>query len=200
MHRSFALVVTSTAVTSALALTVLLAGCTAASTGTAPDPLLTGTPASAAPTPVAGSKAHFPTCEAVTSTLAGLEGELVYDPITSASQTAQETYEQRVCVYSSSDGQTQLGITMASIPFQQSEIDGYAALPNAIADDRLAPYGAVLQNFTSSDDDFRLSLFDVAISITIQGRSKSGPTSTAIPALTLASATDAEFALRALVK
>lgn len=195
MHRSLAATLTS-----ALAVGLLLAGCTAGTAQEAADPLLTGTPTAAAPTPVAGSKAHFPTCEVVATTLAGMQGELVYDPITSASQTAQEAYEQRVCVYSSPDNQTQLGVTMASIPFQQSEIDGYAALPNAIADARLAQYRGVLQNFTSSDDDFRLSLFDVAISITIQGRSKAGPTSATIPALSLQGATDAEFALRALVK
>ncbi|CAN5179863.1 hypothetical protein BH11ACT4_BH11ACT4_22260 [soil metagenome] len=193
MHQRLA------AAASAAVLAILLAGCTASSPTPTPTP--TAPAGSAAPTqPVAGGTLHFPTCDAVSTALAGMQGDLVFDPTKSASQTAQEAYPQRVCVYGSADGQTQLGVTLAGIPFQQSEIDGYATLPNAIADDRLRPNKAVLQNFTSSDKDFRLSLFDVAVSITIQGRSTTGPTSATIPALSLPAATDAAFALRALVR
>ena len=204
MHRR--LIAGIAATPSAAILALLLAGCTgAAAGGPAANPPITGAPTSPAPTLVAGGTAHLPTCEAVTTALAGLQGDLVYNAGVSASQAAQETYDQRVCVYTTADTVTQLGVTIAAIPFQQAEIDGYATLPNAIADGRLAQYKGVLQTFVKGDGDdghldSALYLFDTAISVTIQGVSKGDPTSVTIPQLTLPAAEDAAFAVRALVK
>lgn len=209
MHRRLAAsprLVLGVATSSAAILALLLAGCTSGATGApAANPVITGAPTSPAPTPVAGGTTHLPTCDAVTAALAGLQGNLAYNADLSASQTAQEAYNQRVCVYTTADTVTQLGVTVAAIPFQQAEIDGYATLPNAIADGRLAQYRGVLQTFAAGDGDdghldSALYLFDTAISVTIQGVSKGDPTSVTIPQLTLPAAEDAAFAVRALVK
>lgn len=209
MHRRLAAsprLVLGAAASSAAILTLLLAGCTSgAASEPAANPVITGTPSSPAPTLVAGGTAHLPTCDAVTTALAGLQGDLAYNADLSASQTAKEAYDQLVCVYTTADSVTQLGVTVAAIPFQQAEIDGYATLPNAIADDRLAQYKGVLQTFATGDGDdghldSPLYLFDTAISVTIQGVSKGDPTSVTIPQLTLPAAVDAAFAVRALVR
>ncbi|MCU1579682.1 MAG: hypothetical protein JWP19_1886 [Rhodoglobus sp.] len=207
MHRRLAAsprLVLGVATSSAAILAILLAGCTSGAAGEpAANPVITGAPTS--PAPVAGGTTHLPTCDAVTTALAGLQGNLAYNADLSASQTAQEAYDQRVCVYTTADAVTQLGVTVAAIPFQQAEIDGYATLPNAIADGRLAQYSGVLQTFATGDGDdghldSALYLFDTAISVTIQGVSKGDPTSVTIPQLTLPAAEDAAFAVRALVK
>lgn len=181
----------------------MLVGCTSP-TGPAANPVLdpSASPAPTAAAPVAG---RLPGCDAVTTALAGLQGDLGYDEAASAAQAGQESYDQVVCVYGSSDKTTQLGVTIAEIPFQQAEIDGYATLPNAIADDRTAKYHGVLQTFTTGDGDDghldgALYLFDTAVSVTIQGVSKGAPSAQTIPQLTLPAAVDAAFAVRALVK
>ena len=45
------------------------------------------------------------------------------------------------------------GSPSPAIPFQQTELDGYAARPNALTDDRLAARSAVLQTFEAGDGD-----------------------------------------------
>ena len=120
-------------------------------------------------------------------------------------QTIPEAYDQLVCVYTTDDLATQIGVTFATIPFQQREIDSYATLPNSIADDRLAEYSAVLQTLAPGDGDDQildsaLYLFDTTVSITIQGLSTAAPIATSIPQLTLPTAIDAAFALRALMQ
>ncbi len=203
MHRRLAPVATATF--AAAALVIFLAGCTSTS-GTAANPVITGaSSASPSPTAAPAGSTHLPTCEAVTTALAGLQGDLAFNADVSATQTSQETYEQRVCVYTTPDKVTQLGVTIAKIPFQQSEIDGYATLPNALSDPRLAQYKAVLQTFKAGDGDdghldSALYLFDTAISVTIQGVTTGGSTVTTLPQLTLPAAVDAAFAVRALVK
>lgn len=130
---------------------------------------------------------------------------LAYNEETSTTNTAEEAYDQRVCVYVTDDAATQLGVTIAAIPFQQSELDAYATLPNAIADARLESTGAVLQTFATGDaDDGHLDsplyLFDSAYSITVQGITKGGSTASTLPQLTVAAATNAAFAVRALIR
>jgi hypothetical protein len=203
MHRRIA--APAAAASSAAILALLLTGCTSPAEPPAADPVISGT-ATSSPSPglVANGTIHLPTCDAVTTALAGLQGDLAYDAETSQSQDTPEDYEQVVCVYTSADKTTQLGVTVASIPFQQSEIDGYATLPNAIADERLAQYKGVLQTFTTGDGDDghldnALYLFDVAVSVTIQGVSKGQPSSATLPQLTVPAAIDAAFAVRALV-
>lgn len=140
----------------------------------------------------------------MTAALGSLIDGLAYDQATSDTNTAEEAYEQRVCVYATTDGTTQLGVTIAAIPFQQGELDGYAALPNAIKDDRLATYGGVIQTFPGNDPDDghlakALSLFDTEYSITILADDASGSTDASLPQLTVPAAIDAAFALRDLI-
>ncbi len=180
-------------------LALTLGGCTAESpkpTDAAPAPTTTA----AAP----ASSSRLPSCDAVTAAVGSLVDGLTYDEATSDTNTAEEAYDQRVCVFISPDANTQLGVTIAAIPFQQGELDSYATLPNAIADTRLAAYGAVLQTFAADDAadghlDSSLYLFDTAISITIQGLTKDGSTAATLPQLTVPAATDAAFAVRALI-
>jgi hypothetical protein len=176
-------------------LVLALAGCT-------PAPVETPTPSqtpSATASP-GGSTGSLPACDAIATALGGLLDGLTYSEEVSATNTAQEAYEQRVCVYVTDDQASQLGVTIADIPFQQGELDSYATLPNAIADPRLEATGAVLQTFVTGDGDdghldSALYLFDTQHSITIQGAG----TPDSLPGLTLAAATDGAFAVRALV-
>ena len=189
------------AVSAALLLSLALAGCSAPTppaTGAAPQLTPSATPSG----PV--SPSGMPGCDAITAALGGLVEGLAYDKTTSDTNTADEAYEQRVCVFVSPDGATQLGVTLAAIPFQQTEIDGYAALPNAVADDRLAAHDGVLQVFGARDADdghldSQLYLIDTALSITIQGITAGGSTRETLPQLTVPAAIDAAFAVRALV-
>ena len=134
----------------------------------------------------------------------GMVDALVLDSATSFAQEAQEAYEQRVCVFRSADGASAIGVTIAAIPFQQTELDAYAARPNALADDRLAARSAVLQTFDTGDGDdgfldSPLYLIDTAWSITIQGTTEGSTVAVALPQLTVPTATDAAFAVRDLV-
>ena len=190
------------AVSAVLMLSLALAGCSAPTptpTGAAPDLTPSATPPSG---PV--SPSGMPGCEAITVALGALVDGLAYNKATSETNTADEAYDQRVCVYVSPDGATQLGVTLAAIPFQQTEIDGYATLPNAVADDRLAAHDGVLQVFRAGDADdghldSQLYLIDTALSITIQGITKGGDTHETLPQLTVPAAIDGAFAVRALV-
>jgi hypothetical protein len=183
-----------------VSLALALTACTTAANPEvdAPVPALTN------PTTTGGASSSLPSCDDITIALGGLVSDLSYDAEVSTSQTAEEAYDQRVCVYTSTDALTQLGVTIATIAFQQAEIDGYATLPNSIADDRLAAHSAVLQTFLVEDGpadhlDSPLYLFDTKYSITVQGESTSGSTVSTLPALTVGAATDAAFAVRALI-
>ena len=134
------------AASAALVAVALLSGCT--SNPVAPQPEPTASAGSSAPATAGG---RLPTCAEVTDAIGSLVGSLAFNATTSDAQTAPEDYAQRVCVYETEDSVTQLGVTIAAIPFQQAEIDSYATLPNAIADDRLAQYGAVIQTLGPDD-------------------------------------------------
>jgi hypothetical protein len=179
----------------AATLAALLSGCTAPAVQT-PSPTPTALE-SGGSSPSAGA---LPGCDAIAVALGSLVDGLTYSEDASTTNTADEAYEQRVCVYVTDDQASQLGVTIADIPFQQAELDSYATLPNALADPRLGDSGAVLQTFETGDGDdghldSALYLFDTLHSITIQG--VGAPQS--LPGLTLAAATDGAFAVRALV-
>ena len=182
-----------------VALLAAVAGCTA------PTPAPTDAQPSAAPTAAAtAGPSRLPSCDAVAEAAAAILIGLSYDEATSDTNTAEAQYDQRVCVFLSPDGATQLGVTIAAIPFQQGELDSYATLPNAIADPRLEPYGAVLQTFAADDPDdghldSSLYLFDTGVSITVQGITDGGPTISTLPQLTVPAAIDAALAVRALL-
>lgn len=136
--------------------------------------------------------------------MSDLVSGLAYDQAVSTGQTAQEAYDQRVCVFVSDDGATQLGVTIASIPFLQEELELYGTMPGVIADDRVADGSAVLQALDPDDTadghlDSALYLFDLTHSITIQGHTESGDLAAALPALTVSAATEAAFAVRGLL-
>jgi hypothetical protein len=167
-----------------------LAGCTA-SPGPTAEP--TGaSPATGAPAASGG----LPSCEAVGTALGALVTGLPFDEPASSPSTT-ESYEQRVCVFGPADGR--IGVTVAAIPFLQTELDVYGASPNVIADTRTGEHGSVLQALVLDDAndghlDSALYLFDLEYSITIQ---QSG--ATVLPQLTVLAATDALFAVRALI-
>lgn len=194
MHRQLA------AASIATVLVLALAACT-------PVPESPSTPTAAAPTDSPSGDANpgrFPTCGSVTEALGSLVDGLAFDADISASQQAQEEYEQRVCVFTTDDASTQLGVTIAAIPFLQGELDSYATLPNALQDPRLEEHGGVLQTFAAGDGDDghldgALYLFDTEYSVTIQGDSSTGTTAASLPGLTLPAATDAAFAVRNLI-
>jgi len=182
------------------ALVVTLSACTSNPVAPPDVPVAPTTPA-----PDSGASANLPTCDQVTEALGSLIVGLAYNADASTAQTIPEAYEQLVCVYTTDDLESQIGVTFATIPFQQGEIDSYATLPNSLADDRLAENSAVLQTLAPGDGndqilDSALYLFDTTVSITIQGLSTAAPIATSIPQLTLPAAIDAAFALRALMQ
>ncbi len=177
-----------------------LAACTPSSNPVIDQPV----PALTNPSATGGATSSLPSCESIAAELGSLDDALTYNLEVSTSQTAEEAYDQRVCVFTSEDSSTQLGVTIATIAFQQAELDGYATLPNSISDDRLSASGAVLQTFLVEegiDDhlDSPLYLFDTEYSITVQGESASGSTLATLPTLTVGAAADAAFAVRALI-
>jgi hypothetical protein len=186
-----------------LAAAAVLAGCTAS-----PSPAPTGS-LDLDPKPTAtadaidGGPGRLPACDAIAVAMAGLVDGLELDVATGLAQEAQEQYEQRVCVYRTGSGAA-IGVTIAGIPFQQTELDAYAARPNAIADDRLEAHHAVLQTFETGDGadgtlDSPLYLIDTTWSVTIQGVAEGSTIAETFPQLTLIAATDAAFAVRDLV-
>lgn len=186
----------------AVALVTSLCACTS-------NPVAVGDASAPASTPDApaaqpGPSAGLPSCERVTEALGSLTDGLNFNAEASEAQTAPEAYDQRVCVYTTDDLESQIGVTLASIPFQQGELDSYSTLPNSIADERLATYDGVIQTLAPGDDDddildSALYLFDTTVSITIQGVSTSAPIAVSIPQLTVSASIDAAFAVRALV-
>jgi hypothetical protein len=183
---------------------LLLAGC---STPTSDSPtgglgLEPDSTPSAAPDTVDGGPGKLPDCDAIAAAMSGLVDGLELDVATGLAQEAQESYEQRVCVYRTGGGAA-IGVTIAGIPFQQTELDAYAARPNAIADDRLEAHHAVLQTFETGDGadgtlDSSLYLIDTQWSVTIQGVAEGSTIAETFPQLTLPAATDAAFAVREL--
>lgn len=181
-------------------LALVLAACTAAPAGT-PDAATQkpGTPAAS------DGASGFPSCSNIAAALPELLTGLSYDEALSTSQTSQEAYEQRVCVFTTADAAAQVGVTLAAIPFLDTEIQLYSTMPTAIADDRLAEHGAVLQTLKVGDADdghldSALYLFDKNYSVTIQGYAKDGSaTAASLPQLSIAAATDGAFAVRALI-
>ena len=192
------------AAVSVLALGALLAGCTAAPSTSSPTLGPIGSTPSPAPGGTGGGGSNLPDCEAIAAAVFGLVDTLQFDAATSLAQEAQEEYEQRVCVFRSADGAAAIGITIAGIPFQQTELDAYAARPNALPDARLEARSAVLQTFETGDGndgflDSPLYLIDTEWSVTIQGVTEGSTVATALPQLTLPTAIDAAFAVRDLV-
>jgi len=191
--------IASTAATAVF--TLALAGCTSmppATPATTPSPQVGSGSASGT------SAKNLPNCDEVTAAIGTLADPFALNAEASAIQTAPEDYDQRVCVYLSGDALSQVGITVATIPFQQTEIDGYATLPNAITDDRLAQYDGVLQTLATDDAadghlDSPLYLFDTRYSITVQAVSTGEPIATLLPNLSVETATEAAFAVRALL-
>lgn len=169
---------------------IAIAGCTAA-----PAASDAPTHEPSAPGGAAASGA-LPSCEAVGTALGALIADLPYDEASSSPSTT-ESYDQRVCVFGPADGR--IGVTVAAIPFLQTELDVYGQSPNAIVDQRTGEHGSVLQTLVLDDAadghlDSALYLFDLDYSITIQ---QSG--GTVLPQLTVAAAADGVFAVRALI-
>lgn len=191
---------------SAIALAALLAGC-AGGPAAEPDAPTLGpvtTAPTLAPDAPAGGPGRLPQCEVVAASMFGLVDDLELDVATSRAQEAQEAYDQRVCVYRTADGSAAIGITIAEIPFQQTELDAYAQRPNAIADPRLDAHQAVLQTFETGDGDdghldSPLYLIDTEWSVTIQGVAEGSSVAEKLPQLTLPTAMDAAFAVRELI-
>jgi len=182
--------------------TLLLAACTSAPAASAPSDSATSTPSA----PAGGVGASvFPGCDDVATALGDLLSGLSYDEALSTAQTAPEAYDQRVCVFTTADAAARVGVTLASIAFLDTELEVYGSAPTALADERLSEHGAVLQTLKAGDSDdghldSALYLFDAQYSITIQGYAKDGSATTAsLPGLTVAAATDAAFAVRALI-
>lgn len=177
-----------------------LAGCTAAPEPT-PSPTASAPPTPSAPQAPSGGA--LPSCDAITGALGTLGDGLTFDEALSTAQTFEEAYDQRVCVFTSTDGQ-RVGITISTIPFQQTELDSYNTLPNAISDDRTAEHSSVLQVFDVADAGGGpltsvLFLFDTTYSISIQGTTAEGAPAT-LPQLTVEGAADAAFAVRDLIR
>lgn len=174
----------------AVALTVVLTACTD-TPGQSPSGA-----SSEAPTGSPSVQRGLPECAAVGAALGALVVDLPYDELAST-PSITESYEQRVCVFGPVEGR--IGVTIAAIPFLQTELDTYGASPNALVDARTGEHGAVLQTLLLDDGadghlDAALYLFDLEYSITIQ------ETGTAVlPRLSVSAATDGIFAVRALI-
>jgi hypothetical protein len=185
-----------------LVVTAALAGCTPTpDSAGSPTPQPSSAASSAAPS---NDSATLPQCALVTGALGALADGLEYNEKVSVGQLGQEAYEQRICVYTSPDESVQLGVTISVIPFLETELEAYGALPTAIADERATAIHAVLQtlaveNGSADHLDSTLFLFDTTYSIAILGQSAGGETSAALPQLTVGAASDSAFAIRALI-
>ena len=182
----------------ALLLACAIAGCTSTA-GTQTPPADASTDASNGTT-----TGGLPGCDAVTVALGALVGSLVLNEPVGDAQLAPESYDQRACVYTSTDENVRLGVTISAIPFLKEELDSYRLLPTAIPDDRATALNAVLQTRQveggSADHlDSTLYLFDTVYSIAIEGSSAVEPVTLSLPQLTIGAATDAAFAIRALL-
>lgn len=185
----------------ALALTAALTGCTAQqSPSDAPVP--SGTASNDAV--VSNESTTLPACSEITTAMGTLVTDLTYNRTVSAGQLGQESYPQRVCVYTNADESVQLGVTISEIPFLESELEQYGQLPTAIADERATAIHSVLQTLAVENGpgdhlDSTLFLYDTTYSIAILGQSVQGDTTDSLPGLTVAAAADAAFAVRALI-
>jgi hypothetical protein len=175
----------------ALLLPLALTACTAPTPTATPAPIASGGSVGT----VGPAASGLPACEQIAPAVAAITAGLTFDESTSAAQTAQETYDQQVCVWTSADGASQVGVTLAALPFLQTELDAYGAMPGAIADDRLAAHGGVLETLAAGDGDdgildSPLYLFDLEYSVTVQAVSTP---------IGFADGVDAAFAVRDLV-
>ncbi len=178
----------------ALLLPLALTACTASIPDPVPSPVVSDGPV-VSDAPVAPAASGLPACDAIATAVAAITAGLTYDEATSTAQTAPEAYDQRVCVWITADGTGQVGITVAALPFLQTELDAYGAMPGAIADDRLAVHGGVLETLAAGDRDdgildSPLYLFDLEYSVTVQAVSTP---------IGFADSVDAAFAVRDLV-
>ena len=183
-----------------------LAGCTDASTPT-PSPtsngggLLPSADASADPSTDQG--AGLPECDVVEGAAGSLVDGLAFSERLSAVELPAEAYAQRLCVFSNADDSAQIGITIATVALLPTEIELYASMPTSVADDRLVA-GQVLQRHSTTDDPAGAltgaeSLFDATVTVTVQGFTTGAPMPEALPGLTVTAATDALFAVRAIL-
>jgi hypothetical protein len=189
-------------ISAALIVTAVLAGCSTAPSDSPTGSVSLPPESSAAPDRIDGGPGRLPDCDAIAAAMSGLVDGLELDAATGLAREAQESYEQRACVYRTGTGAS-IGVTIAGIPFQQTELEAYAARPNAIADDRLQARHAVLQTFETGDGadgslDSPLYLIDTEWSITIQGVADGSTIAETFPQLTLPAAIDAAFAVREL--
>ena len=183
-----------------------LAGCTG---GAAPSPSPTagggGLLPSAGPSadlstdPAAG----LPECDAVGAAAGSLLDGLAFSERLSSVELPAEAYAQRLCVFSTDDESAQIGITIAAVALLPTEIELYASMPTSVADDRLVA-GQVLQRYSTGDDPAgplsgAESLFDATVTVTVQGFTTGAPMPEVLPGLTVPAATDALFAVRAIL-
>lgn len=188
----------------AIAVVALLSGCTPAAQSATPTPAPTAATSTPTGTAAAPDNSALPGCSLVAHAIGALAGNLTYNEKVSKNQLGHEDFKQQICVFTSADDAVQLGVTISNIPFQEGELEGYRTLPNAIADDRATAADAVLQTLKveggpQSHLGSSLFLFDTTWSVSIQGVDKSGDSSASLPQLTVAAATDAAFAVRALI-
>lgn len=188
----------------AIAVVALLSGCTPAAQSATPTPAPTAVTSTPTGTAAAPDNSALPGCSLVAQAIGALAGNLTYNEKVSKNQLGHEDFKQQICVFTSADDAVQLGVTISNIPFQEGELEGYRTLPNAIADDRATAADAVLQTLKveggpQSHLGSSLFLFDTTWSVSIQGVDKSGDSSASLPQLTVAAATDAAFAVRALI-
>lgn len=190
-----------------IAAALLLAGCAATSAPDASDASATAGATGGATAGAGGGTAApvtgLPECDTVEAAAAALLDGLAFSERLSAAALPTESYAQRLCVFSTADDSAQIGITLAAVPLLDSELETYGQSATAVHDDRLADH-QVLQVYTLGDADDghldgSLSLFDAGVSVTIQGYAGGGSSLAALPQLTVAAATDAAFAVRAIV-
>ena len=147
--------------------------------------------------------AGLPECDVIGEAASALLTGLDYSERLSSVPLPAEAYAQRLCVFSTADETAQIGITIAAVPLLPTEIELYATMPTSVADERLVD-GQVLQRYSLTDDPAgplsgALSLFDAGVTVTVQGFTTTGDLATALPQLTVPVATDALFAVRAIL-
>jgi len=180
---------------------ILLAACTSTTTPT-PAPTSGG---GLLPTaePSVDPGAGLPDCDAVAAAAGPLLDGLAFNERFSSVELPAEAYAQRLCVFSTDDESTQIGITIAAVALLPTEIELYATMPSTLDDDRLVD-GQVLQRTSITDEPTgpltgALSLFDATVTVTVQGYTPTGSLAEALPGLTVPAATDALFAVRAIL-
>jgi hypothetical protein len=185
-----------------LAAGFVFAGCTGVPTPS-PSPVADGDAPATGAAPSSDPAAGLPDCETVGAAAGPLIDGLGYSERLSSVELPAEAYAQRLCVFSTADETAQIGITISAIALLPTEIELYATMPTSVADDRLVD-GQVLQRYSTDDDPTgplsgAISLFDETMTVTVQGYTTGAPMPEALPGLTVAAATDALFAVRAIL-